>query len=61
VPFWRQALAPVIDTSPRVSADWLPLRRAFSSAITARCTSGSWKRAPKMPSSRASLPVFLPM
>src|SRR3954468_13471163 len=58
VPFWRNALAPVILTSPRVFVDEVPRRRAFSSAVTVSCTSAMWNSSPKTPSSRSTLPVL---
>src|SRR3954468_23975318 len=58
VPFWRNALAPVILTSPRVFVDEVPWRRAFSSAVTVSWTSAMWKSSPNTPSSRSTLPVL---
>src|SRR4051794_2392026 len=56
VPFWRNAFAPVIFTSPRVLVDDVPWRRALSSAVTASCTSGMWNSSPKTSSSRSTSP-----
>src|SRR4051794_11246102 len=56
VPFWRNALAPVIFTSPRVLVEDVPWRRAFSSAVTASCTSAMWNSSPNTSSSRSALP-----
>ena len=39
VPFWRQALAVVIETSPRVSVEAVPWRRALASARAVSWTS----------------------
>src|SRR3954451_9341433 len=61
VPFWRQAFAPVMLTSPRVWVDAVPRRCAASSARTASCTSGPWKRSPNTESSSASVPLPPPM
>src|SRR5919201_5527669 len=60
VPFWRNALAPVMSTSPRVSVEEVPRRRAFSSARTVSCTSDMWNGWPKTDSSRSVVPVFWP-
>src|SRR4051794_38886754 len=60
VPFWRNALAPVMSTSPRVSVECVPRRRAFSSARTVSWTRDMWKGWPKTASSRSALPVFWP-
>src|SRR3954469_2327877 len=51
VPFWRHGLAPPPRTWPRGFGEWVPWRRAASSARTDSCTSGSWNSAPKAASS----------
>src|SRR5215212_6324336 len=61
VPFWRQAFAPVMLTSPRVCVEAVPRRCAASSARTASCTSGPWKRSPKTASSSESVSAPPPM
>src|SRR6476646_2080613 len=58
VPFWRHGLAPPPRTWPRVFVEWVPWRRAASSARTDSCTSGSWNSAPKAASS--SVTFFVP-
>ena len=58
VPFWRNAFAPVIATSPRVSVDAEPWRCAFNSARAVSCTSAMWNSWPKTASSRSTLPCF---
>src|SRR5438067_3847719 len=57
VPFWRHGFAPPPRTSPRVLVEWVPWRRAASSARTDSCTSGPLKRAPKTASSSVALLV----
>src|SRR3954469_8497220 len=58
VPFWRNALAPVMCTSPRVFVDEVPWRRALSSAVTVSWTSAMWNSSPNTPSSRSTVPVL---
>src|SRR3954467_2920545 len=58
VPFWRHGFAPPPRTLPRVLVEWVPWRRAASSARTDSCTSGSWNSAPKAASSRSTF--FVP-
>src|SRR4051794_15415401 len=58
VPFWRNALAPVILTSPRVFVEEVPWRRALSSAVTVSWTSAMWNSSPNTPSSRSTVPVL---
>src|SRR3954451_10370758 len=58
VPFWRHGFAPPPRTLPRVLVEWVPWRRAASSARTDSCTSGSWDSAPKAASS--SVTFFVP-
>src|SRR6201999_1480229 len=56
VPFWRQALAVVKATSPRVRVEAVPRRRDAMSARAASCTSDWWNGSAKSASGRAALP-----
>ncbi len=58
VPFWRQALAVVKATSPRVRVEAVPRRRALRSARAASCTSDWWKGSAKSSFGRSALVVL---
>ena len=58
VPFWRQALAPVIATSPRVRVEAEPWRREARSARAASSTSEWWKGSPKSSFGRSAFVVL---
>src|SRR5919112_5968741 len=57
VPFWRHGLAPPPRTLPRVLVEWVPCRRAASSARTDSWTSGPLNSAPNAASSSFTVPV----
>src|SRR3954466_15834015 len=57
VPSWRHGLAPPPRTLPRVLVEWVPWRRAASSARTDSCTSGPLNSAPNAASSSVAFLV----
>src|SRR6476469_3271105 len=61
VPFWRHGFALPPATNPRLFADCVPARRAFSSARTASWTRCGFTSEPNTPSSSVASRVDEPL
>src|SRR5207253_3064172 len=60
VPFWRHGFAPPPRTSARVLVEWVPARRAASSATTTWCIPATLGSMPKIAAGRSILLPALP-